>query len=129
MSVPKSKRAHSDLIVLVKANELADYTIKLCSKESNFPKRYRWCFTVKIVDCVIDITANIAKANSIRADEEVLKRKRKDYQQKALDNSFALQNYINLSYKMFSIEGNSIEFWTKLLHETQEVLKSWMNKE
>ena len=50
MSVVKSKRGEGQLLVLSKANELATYTIKICSNEKNFPKHYRWCITSKIVD-------------------------------------------------------------------------------
>lgn len=45
MSVVKSKRGRSKFEVLVKANELAAFTIRICSNEKNFPKRYRWTIT------------------------------------------------------------------------------------
>lgn len=38
MSVVKSKRGEGQLLVITKANELATYTIKICSNEKNFPK-------------------------------------------------------------------------------------------
>ena len=50
MSVVKSKQTEGKLLVVTKARELAAYTIKICSNEKNFPKRYRWCITAKIVD-------------------------------------------------------------------------------
>ena len=49
MSVVKSKRHDGLLAVITKANELAVYTIKICSNEKSFPKHYRWCITAKIV--------------------------------------------------------------------------------
>lgn len=53
MSVPKSKRGKSKMEVITKVNELTEYTIHICSNEKNFPKRYRWCLTSKIIDTVI----------------------------------------------------------------------------
>ena len=49
MSVPKSLRSEGKLRVITKANELAAYTIKICSNENCFPKRYRWCLTSKML--------------------------------------------------------------------------------
>jgi len=44
MSVVKSKRLtkKQPLKVITKANELTTHTIRICSNEKNFPKRYRW---------------------------------------------------------------------------------------
>ena len=52
MSVVKSKRHDGLLAVITKANELAVYTIKICSNEKSFPKHYRWCITAKIVNVI-----------------------------------------------------------------------------
>lgn len=50
MSVVESKREEGELRALTKARELAVYTIRICCNENNFPKRYRWCITNKVVD-------------------------------------------------------------------------------
>ena len=55
MSVVKSKRGESELQVVTKSIALASYTIHICSNEKNFPKRYRWCLTGKIVEHTIEI--------------------------------------------------------------------------
>jgi hypothetical protein len=65
MSVVKSKRGESDLAIINKSRELAVYTARICSNEKNFPKRYRWCITSKIVSDAFDIYGNIRKANTI----------------------------------------------------------------
>ena len=86
MSVVKSKRGKSKFEVLVKANELAAFTIRICSNEKNFPKRYRWAITSKIVNEAIDICRYIRKANKRVLNREMLKeyKKRRKYQNKAL---------------------------------------------
>lgn len=70
MSVPKSKRGTSKLEVITKANELATHTIHICSNESCFPKRYRWCITAKIVDAAVEISRLINMANSVYVNPE-----------------------------------------------------------
>jgi hypothetical protein len=59
LTVPEGKRTQSKLSVQTKAIELATYTITICSNEKNFPKRYRWCLTSKIVDTAIEIISDI----------------------------------------------------------------------
>jgi len=70
MSVVKSKRGEGQLLVITKANELAAYSIKICSNETNFPKRYRWCITNKIVDAATEISNNAVMANSVFVKDE-----------------------------------------------------------
>lgn len=38
MSVPKTMRGEGQLVVLTKAYELAEYTIKICKKRKAFPE-------------------------------------------------------------------------------------------
>ena len=53
MSVVKSKRTKGKMEVITKAHDLAEHTVRICSNEKNFPKRYRWCITAKVVDSAI----------------------------------------------------------------------------
>lgn len=55
MSVVKSKRGQGKLEILTKSRELTAYTIKICTNEKSFPKRYRWCITNKIVENTVSI--------------------------------------------------------------------------
>lgn len=65
MSVVKSKRTESKLEVLLVANQIAEYTIRICSNEKSFPKRYRWCLTNKLVDLAMDINNMVQEANAV----------------------------------------------------------------
>jgi hypothetical protein len=104
MSVVKSKRGEGQLLVLSKANELATYTIKICSNEKNFPKHYRWCITSKIVDAAVDISNNANMANSVFVKDSSDFALRKQFQTKALASTYALLNIINISFKTFNIK-------------------------
>ena len=125
MSVVKSHREETELTVITKANELTAYTIKICSNEENFPKRYRWCITSKIVESAIDIGNNIIKANSIyiRSEDDLAMRRK--YQQEAMSETQVLLNMINIAYNTFGIKSNRVEYWTQLVVNVQNLLRNW----
>lgn len=115
------------MTVYTRANELAIYTITICSNEKHFPKRYRWCITNKIVESAVSINNWIAAANSIYiADgDEDAKKLRKQYQIKALAETYALLSMIDMAYRTFGIESSRVEFWVRLVKEVQTLLRNW----
>lgn len=126
MSVPKSKRGHSDLEVVTKANELATHTIHICSNEKYFPKRYRWCITSKLVDAAVDINRYIIMANSIYVGDDVESWKlRKHYQTVALASTYSLLSMMDIAYRTFGIEGSKMDYWTGLVLNVQNLLRNW----
>lgn len=125
MSVVKSKRGEGQLVVLTKASELAVYSIKICSNEKCFPKRYRWCITNKIVDAAVEISNNAVMANSVFVKDEFDYKLRKQYQTKALSSTYALLSMIDMAYRVFGIEAGRIEHWTRLTVEAQTMLRNW----
>lgn len=124
MSVPKSKRSEGQLTVLVKANELATHTIKICSNEKNFPKHYRWCITNKIVDSALDINNYITMANAVFVTDKNDVALRKQFQTKAIAASYALLSMMDIAYRTFGIESKKIEYWTGLVIEVQNYLRN-----
>lgn len=125
MSVVASKRGEGRLAIITKADELAVYTIRICSNEKNFPKRYRWCITSKIVDAAVDITNYINMANAVFVKDSYDLVLRRQYQTKAIASSDALLNMINISYRTFGIQADRVEYWTKLIMDVQTLLFSW----
>lgn len=125
MSVVKSKRGEGQLLVLTKANELATYSIKICSNEKSFPKHYRWCITNKIVDAAVEISNFANMANSVYVKDSTDYQLRKQYQTKALASTYALVNMMDISYRVFGIESSRMEFWTNLVMEVQNMLRNW----
>ena len=127
MSVVKSKRGQGKLLVYTRSNELAVYTIQICANEKHFPKRYRWCITNKLVESALAINNCVAAANAVYiadGDEEA-KKLRRQYQTKALAETYALLSMIDIAYRTFGIESNRIEFWTRLVKEVQNLLRNW----
>lgn len=129
MSVPKSLRSEGKLRVITLANELAAYTMRICSNEKNFPKRYRWCITSKIVDDTIEICKCVNIANSIFVSTEDDYKLRRQYQTKGLSLTYSLLTLVDIAYKLFSIEGGKIEFWTAKIYELQVCIRNWRNSD
>jgi len=125
MSVPKHKRGKSKLEVVTKAIELADYTIRICSNEKNFPKRHRWSITGKIVDDSIAIHDYVRKANSIYVKMESDFKTRRQYQNQAIATIDAMLGKMDIAYKMFKIDDNRIEHWTGIIIEVRKLLRGW----
>ena len=125
MSVVKSKRGEGKLVVITKSNELAVYTIKICSNEKNFPKHYRWCITNKIVDAALEINNNATKANAVYVTSAEDLKLRKAYQMQAIASTYSLLSMVDIAYRIFGIESDRVEYWTKLVTEVQKLLRQW----
>lgn len=125
MSVVSSKRGVGRLAVFTKANDLAAFTIRICSNEKNFPKHYRWCVTSKIVDAALDINNYITMANSVYVQSENDIALRHQFQQKAIASSYALLSMIDIAYRTFGIDSAKIDHWTGMILEVQNLLRNW----
>lgn len=126
MSVVAGKRGTGDLTVITKANDLVDYTLQICTNEKNFPKRYRWCVTNRIIDLTNEICDLLIHANAVyvRKDDDSLSR-RVSYQTRALEMTEVLLNQIQRAYRRFSLESRRVEHWTGLIEEIQRLIKGW----
>lgn len=125
MPVVKSKRGEGQLVVFTKASELAAFTVKICSNEKNFPKRYRWCVTGKIVDSVLEIHRCITQANAVYVSSKADYELRETLQKQALSASYAALSLMDVAYRTFNLEENKVENWTGLVIEVQNYLKNW----
>lgn len=125
MSVPSSLRGEGQLVVITKTNALAEHTIKVCSNEKLFPKRYRWCITADIVKAAVDISGYTEMANSVFVNDASDYALRNQYQTKALATTYSLLNKIKLAYTVFGLESSKVEYWTGLILEVQNLLRKW----
>ena len=125
MSVPKYKRQQSKFELINKATAITAYTLKMCSNEKIFPKRYRWCITDKLVDTMLEMGKDIKIANSIKVSDSNDFAMRKAYQTRALAATNAIFNLMDVAYGMFDIEDSTIDYWTGAMLEVQTLLKNW----
>lgn len=129
MTVPKSKRTEGKLQVITKARDLRSYTIKVCTNEKNFPKRYRWCITNGIVQDTNELVKLISSANAIKVEDASDKLRRRTYQKMALELTEVLLDSVSVAYEIFRIEASRIEYWTAELMDIQRLLRAWMRSD
>lgn len=129
MSVVKSKQSEGKLVVITKARELAEYTIRICSNEKTFPKRFRWCLTSKIVDSAMNINNGVNMANSVFVRDEADYILRKRYQTQALAETYALLSMVDIAYRTYSLETARVEHWTRLIYDVQNLVRNWRKVE
>lgn len=129
MTVPKSKRTEGKLQVITKARDLRSYTIKVCTNEKNFPKRYRWCITNGIVQDTNELVKLISSANAIKVEDVSDKLRRRTYQKMALELTEVLLDSVSVAYEIFRIEASRIEYWTAEIVDIQRLLRAWMRSD
>lgn len=129
MSVAEGKRTKSRFDVIVKARNIVVYTIKITSNEKVFPKRYRWSFTGKLVDETVDMYKNLFFANSIRVITREDKNLRRQYQVKALAQTYSILAMIQIAYELFGLSTERVKYWTQLLAEEQKLIRDWRDSD
>lgn len=129
MSVVKSKQSEGKLVVVTKARDLAEYTLKICSNEKNFPKRYRWCLTGKIVESAVNIHNGVNMANSVFVKDDSDYLLRKSYQTRALAETYSLLGMVDIAYKTYGLESSRVEYWTRLIKDVQALIRNWRKAE
>ena len=129
MSVVKSKRGEGQLVVITKAEELAEYSVKICKNEKHFPKAFRWCFTMKIVDEAVSIYTLIREANTIfvttREDYSLRRRK----QLEALSLTDSLLGLIDLAKRVYGLDSDRVEHWALLVKNVSKPLRKWLKSD
>lgn len=125
MAVVKSKRGENELDVTTFSRELAVYTIRICTNENNFPKRYRWCVTNEIVKSVNIIHSNIRKANEVYVKDKSDYQLRKRYQNIAIAEIGSLLGYMDIAFELFGVKDKRMFHWTGLVINVQNLLRKW----
>ena len=130
MAVVEGKRGEGELLVVTKSREIVDYTLQICTNEKNFPKRYRWCITSRIIDRTCDINGYIVRANAIyvRPDDGSYNR-RISCQSQALELTYVVLNLIDIAYRRFGIDPKKIQHWAGMLKGLQELIRRWRKKD
>ena len=129
MSVLKSQRNESKLTVLLTAEELVRYTLEVTANEKRFPKRHRWQITNRIVDTSVNMLQYLVNANSIRVEDALTKKQRKDLQDLAFRESVWLLELLNVAHLVFHVALDRLEYWTGLIARYQHDLKIWQKSD
>ena len=126
MTVLKNERnAQSDLQVIVKARELAKYSVDTLKQEKYFPKRDRWILANPIAKQAIEIVTLLRKANSINckiADGYI---KRREFQLQAYGACEALLTLLQIAYDKANLDSHKVEVWTGMVLNVENLLQPW----
>ena len=108
---------------------LAIYTIRITKNEKVFLPEYRSALTDDIIRSAKNIHIYAWQANDIRVDSAEKYAKRRELQQKAIDECTTLLPTIQMAKTVFHLKGTRIKYWTKLIVEARDGLRAWKNSD
>lgn len=116
---------HFDTIL--KAQALAEHTLRVTSNCNRYPKKYRFSLVDKMQNKALEIYEYLHEAN--RTDHRVYRRERSELQTKAITMCDQLLFYIELSHKLDIINEKSMEYWSKMVSDVKFLAISWRSKD
>ena len=130
MSVVSGKREEGDLRVITVSGDLCDYTLQITANDKQFPKRYRWSISNRIVQTTLDIDDHLIHANSIyvRAGDGSLERRRA-HQLEAYELTYVLLRNIDRAYRRLGIDASRVEHWVGMIRDLQRLIRGWYGKD
>ena len=119
--------AENDLRVIVKAEELAEHSIRLTSNCNRYPKKYRHSLVDRIQIKSLDIYDTLLEAN--RTNNVNRKRERCETITKAITYCDQLSFYIKLSKNLGLLSDGSMAYWAKMVSDVKYMSIAWRTKE
>ena len=134
MAVPESKREENKLQVLLDAQSLAAYTLRICKNPKVFDPEYRDAFTYKITDTSIDIFVRLWTANNIlmKPGTENFndnRRERKRLQDEAARYCNNMLALIQIAKPLFHLTGKRVRFWGKNIIKVRNLIRAWQESD
>lgn len=126
MSVPRSKRATSEMEFVHTARELQIYTIKKCV---NFPKRYTFYINQPISNASTRIHEYVKMANSIYPTNQHEAQIRRDYLLRANAELQSMVSQIEVAAEIFGIDGDSMKYWMNLIEQEIKLVHGTIKKD
>lgn len=122
----QDKPNDKEMLVIIKAKELASYTLKITSNSKNFPKKFRFTLVDKMLTKSFNIYESLLEANRTRIENKVL---RGDLQTKAITYCEELQFYIELSLNNNIITPQRAEYWSSLVTDIKRMTIAWRKRD
>ena len=129
MSVPEGKRGQGKLQVLVDANALAEYTIRICKNPKIFLPEYQDAMTNDLIHDGKEIFIHAWAANSIRVSSDRDAEQRKELQNQAIMDCDRLLAGIEIAHKLFHLSGKRVRYWSKMALDVKAELRKWRNSD
>lgn len=120
-----------DFKLLVKAKDLANYTLKITDNAKRFPKKYRFTFVNRMQNLSLDIYELINTANELNTNDKIGLEQRLRLQNQAITKCKTLLFLINLCYKNEKIALNERQAiaWAKYVVNVKNMTIKWHNQD
>ncbi len=120
-----------DFLLLVKAKDLAKYTINMTENNKRFPKKYRFTFVNRMQDLSLDIYELINEANELNTNDPEALRERLKLQNLAITKCKTLLFLISLCLenKNIALNDRQAQAWAKYVLNVKNMAVSWHNKD
>lgn len=119
--------ADEKLKVILKAEELAEHTLRVTSNCNRYPKKYRFSLVDKMQNKSLEIYEYLHEAN--RTDLKAYGRERSELQTKAITYCDELLFFIELSYKLNIINDKSMGYWSKMVADVKHMAIAWRSRD
>lgn len=134
MSVPEGQRGEGRFTVLVKANMLAIYTIKICNNKNVFLEQYQSALTNDIIRTAKDIFIDCWTANNIMIrktdeDKEEKIKARRELQERAAIECNNLLALMQMAQTLFHLKTKRIKYWGGKTIEVRGLIRSWIESD
>ncbi|MBR3163840.1 hypothetical protein IKF15_00825 [Candidatus Saccharibacteria bacterium] len=128
MSVVEGARNKGKLEVIVKALDLADYTIKITANEKIFDPKFRAAITDDLVAHAKDIYLICWTANNIRVTTDIeTYKKRKELQDEAIVKCTVFLGMLDIAKKVFHLETRRVTYWGNKIINCRKLIRAWRN--
>lgn len=125
MSVPEGQRKEGRFTLLIKAEELARYTIVITANEKVFLPMYQRALTDKINSYAIDIYTKLRTANEIEVHELGDWEERDKLQKQAADCCNNLLALIDIAKRVFHLNSKRVKYWGTMIVEVRNRIRAW----
>ena len=132
MSVPEGKRGERKLEALMKARDLASYTIRICVNQKVFLPQYQNALTNKLIDTATEIFIKCDSANNIlirsdfdKAEIRSLINGRKLLQEQACEYCNRLLGLMQIAQPIFHLTTKRIKYWGGMTVEVRNHIRKW----
>lgn len=130
MSIPESQRGEGRFAVLIKAQQLAIYTIKICCNKNVFLPEYQSALTDDIIRTAKNIFIRCWTANNIRVGSDGEKRReRRRLQEQAANDCNNLLALMQMAQTLFHLKLKRIKYWGQNTLEVRGLIRGWIESD
>lgn len=125
MSVVEEKRRKGKLEVIIKALDLANYTIQITANEKVFDPKFRAAVTDDLISHAKDIYLICWTANNIRVSSEEAAKERLRLQDKAVTKCNTFLGLLDIAKKVFHLDTKRVTYWGSKIVECRKLIRAW----